>query len=114
MAGFGIQTRNASRDVETDTGRLDRLCDTLSQLQNEIVNERAGLRGRFEQAQTSAAYALDAVENGERASLSDEADALGVQMKRYQDRLTALIERERFLQEMAKTVRDYKETIVST
>jgi hypothetical protein len=114
MAGFGIQTRNADRDIETDKLRLDRLGTMLGQLQQEIENERAGLRGRFEQAQTSAAYALDAAENGERSTLSDEAEALGLQMKRYQDRLTALIERERFLRDMARTVSDYKNTIAST
>ncbi|MFC6489120.1 hypothetical protein [Nitratireductor sp. GCM10026969] len=90
MALLSFRTRNPQRDRATDLGRRDRLLQLLHQLHAEIEAERSGLQARYETAQTSAAFALEAFENGEGEALSAKADDLSTQMQRYQARIAAL------------------------
>ncbi|MCT7377839.1 hypothetical protein [Chelativorans salis] len=90
MALLSFRTRNPQRDRDTDRGRIDRLLQFLRQLHAEIDAERSGLEARYEKAQTSAAFALEAFENGGGEELASKADNLTVTMQRYHARVAAL------------------------
>jgi hypothetical protein len=90
MAHFGFRTRNPSRDLGTDSERLARLTKFLGQLRSEIEGEARGLRARYENAQTSAAFAYQVAEDEGEAWLAQKADRSALAMSRYGERLAAL------------------------
>ena len=90
MALFGFRTRNPQRDRETDRARFERLLNLFGRLIAEIEAEYDGLKERYGRTQASAAFALDAFENGEGEELSAKADDLALAMRRYQALIAAL------------------------
>src|SRR5690606_4984851 len=113
MAALNIRTRNSDRDRVTDLSRLKRLEELLHQLRGEVENERDGLQSRYDTTQSSAAFALDAFENGGDEHLSDQADSLGSQMKRYQDRMATLEHQKAFLKDIEQTVADFRQSLTA-
>lgn len=97
MPLFDFRARNPQRDRNTDLGRLDRLVKLLRQLRAEVETERSGLAMRYEKAQRSAAFALEAFENGGSKDLSSKADDLALSMRRYHARIAALEEQIAFV-----------------
>ncbi|WP_265519660.1 hypothetical protein [Nitratireductor luteus] len=97
MPLFDFRARNPQRDRDTDLGRLDRLLQLLRQLRTEVETERSGLAMRYEKAQLSAAFALEAFENGGSQDLSSKADDLALSMRRYHIRIVALEEQIAFV-----------------
>ena len=90
MVSFRFRTRDPSRDRNTDTQRQARLTQFLGQLRSEIDGEARGLRDRYESAQTSAAFAYEAAEDGADSRLALKADLSAQAMSRYGDRLANL------------------------
>lgn len=103
-----FRTRDPRRDRETDLSRLDRLVGLLNQLQAEIDAERAGLADRYNEAQSAAAYALDAFENGDGDELSSRADELGRHTERYRMRIEALKVQEDFLRDTEARIHAFR------
>jgi hypothetical protein len=112
--GIGIPTRSPDRDLATDQDRIERLRSLLVQLRHEVEHERNGLQTRYDQARNIAAFALEALENGGSAELSEEADALGTKMKRYHDRMAALHSQAAFLSGVEQDVGAYRATLASS
>lgn len=113
MALFSFRTRNPQRDRETDLGRLDRLLALYSQLRAEIDAERSGLQARYQQAQDSAAFALEAFENGDGDRLASKADELALAMRRYRTRIAALEGQAAYVQDAEAEARAFYDALVS-
>ena len=90
MALFNFRTRNPGRDRETDLGRFDRLLALYERMRSEMQRELDGLQRRYSEAQTSAAFAMAALENGDGGSLSSKVDDLSRNMERYDVRIEVL------------------------
>lgn len=103
-----FRTRDPQRDRETDLNRLDRLIGLLQQLQAEVDAERSGLESRYSDAQSAAAYALDAFENGDGDDLAARADELSGHMRRYRERIEILGEQEGFLRDVEARILDFR------
>lgn len=103
-----FRTRHPQRDRETDLNRLDRLIGLLQQLQAEAAAERRGLEIRYSDAESAAAYALDAFENGDGDNLAARADELGGHMRRYHERIEILREHEGFLRDVEARILEFR------
>lgn len=90
MALFNFRTRNPGRDRETDLGRFDKLLALYERMRSEMQRELDGLQRRYSEAQASAAFAMEALENGDGGSLSSKVDDLTSHMERYDVRINAL------------------------
>jgi hypothetical protein len=107
MALFGargakpFRTRGPQRDRETDAARLSRLRGYLDDLCLEIERERDGLRSRYENVTTRAAFSQQVLEN-EQASpgMSAAVDELTRTMMNYTRRLVMLEEQVTFVSEL--------------
>lgn len=113
MALFRFRTRNPQRDRATDLGRRDRLLQLLDQLHAEIEAERDGLQARYETAQASAAFALEAFENGDGEALSAKADDLSAAMQRYQERMAELESQAAFMKRAETEAKAFFDTLES-
>ncbi|WP_159588133.1 hypothetical protein [Chelativorans xinjiangense] len=113
MALLSFRTRNPQRDRDTDLGRIDRLVQFLRQLRAEIDAERSGLEARYEKAQTSAAFALEAFENGGSEGLSSKADDLTVAMQRYHARVAALEKQIAFMESAEMDAKAFHDALAS-
>jgi hypothetical protein len=113
MALFSFRTRNPQRDRETDLGRLGQLLGLLRRLQAEIEAEKSGLQARYRQAQDSAAFALEAFENGDGTDLSGKADELALSMRRYQARIAALEKQAAFIRNAETEATTFYDTLKS-
>jgi chromosome segregation ATPase len=113
MALFSFRTREPQRDRETDRARFDKLLKLFQQLLAEIEAERDGLKSRYGQTQASAAFALDAFENGDGEELSAKADDLALAMRRYRVRIAALEGQLAFLQRSETEINAYYDTLVT-
>lgn len=114
MALFGFWVRNPQRDRETDRGRFDRLSQLFLELQQEIEAERDGLHTRYERAQNSAAFALEAFENGDGGQLALKADTLADAIQRYGERLEALERQIEFMRAAKAEADDFCNTLSVT
>jgi hypothetical protein len=113
MALFGFRTRNPQRDRETDRARFVRLLKLFRQLLAEIGAEYDGLKGRYEQTQASAAFALDAFVNGDGQELSAKADDLALAMRRYQARIAALERQLAFVRNAEQETRTFHDALAA-
>lgn len=111
MPLFGFRTRNPQRDRDTDLGRLDRLFGLLRQLRAEAEAERSGLEARYEKAQASAAFALEAFDNGGGEELSSKADDLTLSMRRYHGRIANLEKQIAFMERTESEARAFYEAL---
>jgi hypothetical protein len=62
----GFQIRQPKRDGETDGQRRERLCAAIQGLELEVRSEMTGIQTRCETASVSAAFLLEAIENGQK------------------------------------------------
>jgi hypothetical protein len=113
MALFGFRTRNPQRDRETDRARFERLLKLFGRLIAEIEAEFDGLKERYGRTQASAAFALDAFENGEGEELSAKADDLALAMRRYQARIAALERQLDFVRKAETQTRTFCDGLVA-
>ncbi|MFA6153286.1 hypothetical protein [Mesorhizobium sp.] len=90
MAFLGFRLRGAARDRETDTARLRRLSETLSDLSAQIGRECTGLQGRYRAASDSAAFSMEALENGGGEAASSQVESLTEAMERSLRRIEFL------------------------
>lgn len=86
-----FRSRSASRDDDTDRQRFDRLSATIASLREEVVQERDGLRRRYEQRRDDAAFAFDALDRKpSSARLADELDLQSAALLSSEKRLKTL------------------------
>lgn len=107
VAIFGFHTRTPQRDHETDRERIDRLVALIRTLRQEAADEQSGLRNRYEQAQTAAAFTLDAIENGEGRDLAAQADSLEETMRNYRRRIATLEKQLAFMGDLETNVTNF-------
>jgi hypothetical protein len=101
MALFRFRTRDPDRDRDTDSGRLQRLQQSLADIRAEVERERNGLRDRYEQVMANAAFSQQLVED-DRAGVgmsSKVADMTGTLIG-YTQRLALLQQQLDFVTEM--------------
>ncbi|RWP06139.1 hypothetical protein [Mesorhizobium sp.] len=88
---FGFRSRDPARDRQTDISRLDRLAKLLDQIAAEIEAEKNGLENRYRTKATSAAFLVEAMENGAASSSrSSEVGELTKSILNYERRIAAL------------------------
>lgn len=59
ISNRSFRTRSAGRDSDTDRTRHERLVRLVDDIVQEITRERSGLEARYQEACTSAGFALD-------------------------------------------------------
>jgi hypothetical protein len=93
-----FRSRSASRDDDTDRQRFDRLSAAIASLREQIVQERDGLRRRYEQRRDDAAFAFDALDRKpSSARLADELDRQSAALLSSEKRLKTLDQQRDFI-----------------
>ena len=107
MAIFNFWTRRPQRDHETDRTRFHAVVEALRKARSETEDERHGLEARYEDAQSTAAFAEQRAEDFGEAALDREIDDLTGTIVRCQERLGQLDRHLRFLREVERSVCAY-------
>lgn len=105
MALFRFRTRDPQRDRETDSGRLQRLRQSLSDIRAEMEQEKRGLRDRYDKVTANAAFSQQLVED-ERGGvgISSKIDDLTGTMIGYTKRLASLQAQIEFVTETERRI----------
>ena len=94
---FGFRTRNPKRDHQTDLDRYNQLISLIEKLHAEMVGERTGMQTRYRNTEASAAFAMEALENGDGVRLSEKVDELTLDLRRYHARISSLDKQVAFI-----------------
>lgn len=90
MTIFSFRSRTGQRDLRTDHERFGRLLSVLDRLSDEVEHERTGLRRRYAEAETSAAFAQQSFEDGGDMAVVPVIDASTETLMHCHGRLSLL------------------------
>lgn len=97
LFNFGFPSSVNNRDAR----RLARLRRLLDEIGKDIANERAELKRLYEAATADAAFAFQAIENGESPEqISDEVEMATAAIIRHSKRISLLKEQVDFIEAM--------------
>jgi len=103
MEWFDFRPRTRERDCETDRLRMEQVMRILTANLTQVENERDGLEERYRRSAQNAAFACDAMENGQ-PSLSRKVDTLTYAMLYCTGRIETLDEQAAFLRTLRGSV----------
>ena len=108
MALVTFPLRSPKRDNQVDRERFDKLSVLVRGLCQEIANEAAGLKGRYEDVMVSAGSAQAAFENEGDPAMSQKVDELTKSIIQYSDRIHLLEAQIAFLEGIEKHVAQFR------
>jgi hypothetical protein len=105
-----FRVRSPERDRESDTRRLQRLSQVITDLREEMVRERSGLQNRHDKITANAAFSQLALEEksgdaGMSSKIGDMTDA----MIHYTNRVSSLDSQIRFLSDLDQQVTQFRQ-----
>ena len=102
----GFRTRNPLRDHETDLARFNRLISLLERMDDDIAKERTGMQARYQATESSAAFAMESLENGDGAD-----DDLTLALQRYHARIGMLDRQIAFMNAIGMEARAFRDAL---
>lgn len=108
---FGFRTRNPERDHQTDLVRFNQLISLIEKLHGEMAGERAGMQTRYRNTEASAAFAMEALENGDGVRLSEKVDELTLDLRRYHARIASLDRQVAFVGSIEQDMKAFLEEL---
>lgn len=108
---FGFRTRNPKRDHQTDLVRFNQLISVIESMHADMVGERTGMQTRYRNTEASAAFAMEALENGDGAKLSEKVDELTLDLRRYHARIASLDKQVAFIGSIEQDMKAFLEEL---